>query len=153
MLTALLWITSWLSAQNKVDPEVLSSAGSHFQIPGLHLDYTMGEFMVQTLGTNPRFTQGFQQPGLEFIIGTIDPDYAGKIRIYPNPASEWMKVEIDEDGLFEIHLLSLQGASIVRQVFISTADVNITSLVPGLYAFTISKDGTNVYSDILEKIK
>jgi len=151
--STMLMLTAVLHAQNKADPKVIASGGSHFLQNGIHLDYTMGEFMVQTLGTNTRFTQGFQQPGLEFGVGTIDPAFVGKITLLPNPAMDFIEIHIDGVGLFEVYLFNMLGEAFHKEVFIEKINIPIANLSAGAYALTITQNGHLVYSGIMEKVK
>lgn len=149
----LLSMTCVAHAQIKADPDVIASCGSHFLVPGLHMDFTMGEFMVQTLNTNPRFTQGFHQPGLDMKVGFIHPSFTNTFRFYPNPTRDILYMTIDEAGVFEFQLFDLAGRVMKKENFSSSLAIELNALHAGIYPFAIYQNDKLLYSNILEIAK
>ena len=135
-----------------VKPQVLASGGAHFQSSSLHLDYTLGEFMVKTLDGSERLTQGFHQPGLEFITHVLDPFFENKIKIYPNPVSEFLAIIIEEEGNYEIQISDLQGRTIKSIAGDMQLRLSLQDLAPGMYVLTISHHHQLIQAALIDKI-
>lgn len=92
----LILFPSRIYAQNNsVGPAVIASAGTRFQNNNMIIDWTLGELSIATLqGSSNVISQGFHQP--RFVITTIEelPQLTGKITVYPNPASDLVRIEI-----------------------------------------------------------
>jgi len=117
----------------------------------MHLDFTMGEFMIESLGSDPKVTHGFQQPHLSMMVRVVDPLFAGKIKVYPNPVHDVLNVAIEEEGAFHLVIIDMYGKEILSNEFSSFKQMNLKQLTPGSYALVIAKNGLTVYSGIFEK--
>src|SRR3990172_6014923 len=100
------------SMAQSITPFVISSTGNFSSSANVSLSSTAGELMVKTeTGANNIITQGFQQPGNAVTyVQEIDK---GKISItvYPNPATDYLTVEISSDmnAGFALEILDLIG--------------------------------------------
>lgn len=142
-----------LIAQTKFTPDGISSAGQHLQGASLNFEFTLGEFVVGTIGTAPKATQGFNQPALDLMIGVIDPEYEGKIHVFPNPANDILNVTIESKEVFELRLFDLDGILLQSKGFSTTTQLEISKLVQGIYVLDIRKKEAPVFSVIIEKMK
>jgi hypothetical protein len=155
-LIAFLFISFFgttLRAQSSVTPQVLASSGRHLENVEVHLDFTLGEFMVQTIGNDPKVTQGFHQPGLEMINQVVEPSFEGKVSVYPNPFQTELDIKINDQREFCINISDLKGTVMMRQKFSAETRLNLTTLEPGMYTILITLKDARIYSGVIEKIK
>lgn len=61
-------------------------------------------------------------------------------RIYPNPASEILKVESKHGGYYQLELMDLQGHKYMSVGFDDQIDVDVSSLAKGVYLVRISDE-------------
>ncbi|MEO6130782.1 MAG: T9SS type A sorting domain-containing protein [Saprospiraceae bacterium] len=148
----LFHMTGWSQSTTFAKPQVLSSGGQHFATANTHLDYTLGEFMVQTLDGIFRLSQGFHQPGLEAITEVVNPFFDGKIDIYPNPTSGLLRINLHVDGKFEMNIYDLQGRQMMQEVFSITTLLHLDQLYPGPYLLNITHHGYRVSASLINKM-
>lgn len=72
------------------------------------------------------------------IPSSVDPKTATSINIYPNPASDKLRVECDENTLVEFTNVA---GSIVLRTAVSNGEVDITNLSAGVYFVSVSLRG------------
>ncbi|MDL2262176.1 PKD domain-containing protein [Bacteroidales bacterium OttesenSCG-928-I21] len=78
---------------------------------------------------------------VDFVINQtgIDTNFAKLIKIYPNPATNYVNVEFPE-GTEKISILNMLGQTILEKAVISTNDrINIENLKTGTYFIKIQK--------------
>ena len=77
-----------------VTPEVIASAGEHFDNGTTQLSWTLGEVMIDTYDNGSNIlTQGFHQTNL--TVTTIDEAVSDiRLNLYPNPTSEFLNIEL-----------------------------------------------------------
>ena len=101
--------------------------------------------------------------GASFTLSVLDPntisidesDFSTS-RIFPNPASEFIQIEINANaiGNINIELISLNG-SIVNSISndvhsgLNTLEMDISDVVSGIYFIKISKDGVNHFEKVI----
>ncbi len=101
--------------------------------------------------------------GASFTLNVLDPntisidesDFSTS-RIFPNPASDFIQIEIDANstGNLNIELISLNGSlinSISNDVNsgLTTLEMDVRDVVSGIYFIKISKDGTNHFEKVI----
>ena len=59
-----------------------------------------------------------------------------KVRIYPNPSSGYINVEI-ENAIDAIHILDMSGRTIVNSFAVEPKGIDISSIDSGVYACKI----------------
>lgn len=140
----ILVLSGQLKAQSQkastlVYPSVIGAAGGmHTQLP-ISLDWTVGEFFVESAFTEDRwYTQGFHQPFLS--AKALFPSHAGEydIKIFPNPTNELLNVFIKTtaEELLDMQLIDLTGKIIYKKAIAPrTAEVQfILKRIPeGMY--------------------
>jgi hypothetical protein len=102
----LLFLSHYICAQ-----EVVSSSGSSFKNSTHQLNWTLGEPVIETFVSGQSvLTQGFQQSKLTITaIGQISENEF-KLKIYPNPVSAELTVEIfDFEGIINFSLFDING--------------------------------------------
>ncbi len=107
-------------------PEVISSSGDYFKpnASSPTLSWTMGECITETqTSANNIITQGFQQ-NFEYIIGvgiTENPDKDFSIKVFPNPATDFITVSINpltgKASEYLIELYDLQGKKLYTATY------------------------------------
>lgn len=82
------------SMAQSVTPEVIASAGEHFDNGTTQLSWTLGEVMIDTYDNGSNIlTQGFHQTNL--TVTTIDEAVSDiRLNLYPNPTSEFLNIEL-----------------------------------------------------------
>lgn len=60
------------------------------------MDFSIGEIAIQTLQNNKILTQGFHQEVLK--IGTIINELEILTKIYPNPTSKLLFIELEKES-------------------------------------------------------
>jgi len=153
MIIILLFSVSVLAQTTK--QEVIASAGGYNTSSdnALSISWTLGETIIPTFTSQDGtliLTHGFQQ---KLIITGIDEniDAPVKVTIYPNPASETVKIKFETatDKEILLYLLDAQG-KLVKTDRIDEAstekEINMEDLPAGLYYLRLMK-GTqiNVY--------
>ena len=86
-----------------IQQAVASGGGTSTALPGYTVDFTIGETVILTAGTDPACTQGFQQP----ISDTAKTDSnlttpSWYIEIYPNPVHDQLTIHAYMDQASEI---------------------------------------------------
>ncbi len=106
---------------------VIASAGESTEAGGINISWTLGEIAIETLKDNSEaiiLTQGFQQGYFEItsIDGPKPLSNNFNINIYPNPATEyiWVNLESDEINDAIVELYDLEG----RLVYNNKFDIN-----------------------------
>jgi hypothetical protein len=139
-----LW-TNCLSQSVKIQ-QVLVPGASVVTNGTITLSQTVGELMVMTIGDSYYIlTQGFQQPMIDIREG--DDDFKG-VKVYPNPASDFVTVEIvgDDPKTFRIEFLDLTGRIFISAKksfghdYIYREQYNVKELVSGFYMVRIMSD-------------
>ena len=99
-IVLLFVLTGWGLSAQQLAPSVLASSGSHGQAGNYSLDWTLGEATVSTSRSGDFIlTQGFHQPELLVIIGSIDVDLDVEVRAFPNPVLSGINISTEETGL------------------------------------------------------
>jgi plastocyanin len=101
--------------------------------------------------------------GTSITLNVIDPntisieeDVFSTSKIFPNPASDYIKIEMDakSTGDISIELISLSGA-VVNSTSgdvnsgLNTLEIDVRDMVSGIYFIKISKDGTNHFEKVI----
>ncbi len=85
-------------------------------------------------------TDGYQTD----ILNTED----NKIRIYPNPAADFLKIFSEGNNMQEINIFDMQGKNLISKDItgIDNISVNVENLNPGLYILKIqTSDGMQIF--------
>lgn len=139
------------TAQQKL--EVISSAGGYNVATGISISWTLGETII------PNFTapdgsislaHGFQQ---KLVITRVEEliEEPVTVTVYPNPASDYVKIEFDQpvDAGIRLSLIDFRGKVINADV-IGTGtiiyELNMQTLSSGIYYIRLQKGKfVNVY--------
>ena len=89
-----LIVLPFVGVAQSITPEVIASAGEHYDNGTVQLSWTLGEVMIDTYdnGTNI-LTQGFHQTQL--TVTSIEENLADvTMNLYPNPTSEYLNISL-----------------------------------------------------------
>ena len=93
-----------------ISPEVIASAGEHFDNGTTQLSWTLGEVVIDTYdnGTNI-LTQGFHQTQL--TVTSVEESLADiRLNMYPNPTSEVLNIDLGNNEIdIELKLFDMSG--------------------------------------------
>ncbi|MDB5222968.1 MAG: hypothetical protein JWN83_1635 [Chitinophagaceae bacterium] len=127
---------------------IIAPAGGSSLTPNYTLDWTMGEFAVETVSTAAKmYTQGFHQP-LQIITTTAPVTRTGigyNISYAPNPVLSILNFSISSVNTINVFvtIADIHGV-IFKQYTVSSANgslqINMNGLPPGTYTLTV-RDG------------
>jgi hypothetical protein len=107
----------FLGMAQSITPEVIASAGEHYDNGTVQLSWTLGEVMVDTYdnGTNI-LTQGFHQT--ELTVTSIEENLAEvTMNLYPNPTAEYLNISLRNNlNDIDLQLYDMSGKLIHKDV-------------------------------------
>lgn len=163
LITVLIGVfsASLMNAQS-ISPSVIGAGGRDLSTTSLSLQFTVGESVIQNIGTSSlTLNQGFQQAYPQSIVtNVIESKVSDKsvFKLYPNPAKDVLnllfEVPLKED--LSLELYSMDGKKISSAVIRSGSSqnqINITYLSNGLYTIRcISlQEGKAVFTQLIYK--
>ena len=139
-------LTSGIAVKSQsIAPGVVATSGDHFTGTNASLSWTIGEVMIETVsGTNNMLTQGFHQPGVQAtIIEEVLPGYI-KINVFPNPATESITVNLENNTLkLNVELYDMTGKLLISkeiEPLQSSFVVNVRDLANAGYLLRIHSE-------------
>jgi hypothetical protein len=112
-----LSLLPFLGMAQSITPEVIASAGEHYDNGTVQLSWTLGEVMIDTYdnGTNI-LTQGFHQTQL--TVTSIEEELTDvRMSLYPNPTSEYLNIELgNNEQDINLQLYDMSGKLIHKDV-------------------------------------
>jgi len=103
-----------VKAQN-ADLKVISSTGGSAQLGSITLDWTVGEIATSSIqNTATLITQGFHQPKLKLTAIEELGAEIGTIKVYPNPTSDFLKMDLafDRYRSVKVEMFDAAGRSV-----------------------------------------
>ena len=89
-------------------PSLISSSGDSYSNSNVNMDFSIGEVVIETYQNNEILTQGFHQGVLKVVhTGVSELDFATKV--YPNPTTNIVIVELEKDITGEILIYDING--------------------------------------------
>ncbi len=128
--------------------EVISAQGKSYENSSGSISFTLGEFMNSTF-SSPDFilTQGFHQSKIIVVGNQPVLQLAIEILAYPNPAKDYVILEIEKHQGFSYVLIDMTGKIIDRNEVISTeTEINFSKLEPSLYILKVFRNKEDVRS-------
>jgi hypothetical protein len=125
IITLLIILTSFSAVAQQVSPEVIASAGDHFENEDISISWTLGEPVIATLDAEYILTQGFHQD--LYIITSVDEIEITEfsVNVYPNPTRDLVNIAIQQDSkqaeAATIQLMDTKG-SIIKEINKSKED-------------------------------
>ena len=94
-------------------PSVVSSSGDSYSNGNIIMDYTLGEIVIETFSNNANIlTQGFHQGVLNVTTAVINLDI--KTKIYPNPTSNLLIIELEKNVNAELLVYDINGKIVIK---------------------------------------
>ena len=94
-------------------PSVISSSGDSYNNGGIMMDYTLGEIVIETYtNSNTILTQGFHQGDLKVTTAVVNLDI--KTKIYPNPTTNFLIIELEENVNAELLVYDINGKIVIK---------------------------------------
>jgi len=128
--------------------QATASSGGQLEGSTRQISFTVGEAAIKTLqGQNLMLTQGFQQPRLWVTALNEVKGLAFKIRAYPNPTSDYLKLSTEKPlpsgTVFQ--LFDINGRQISEnQPQALLTEIAMQQVVPGTYLLKVVNK-QNVY--------
>jgi hypothetical protein len=149
-LFSLLAATCFFCSANsqKLERSIISPAGGSSLTPKYTLDWTMGEFAIETVSSNGKmYTQGFHQP-LQIITTTAPVTRTGiiyNIAMAPNPVLSVLNFSISSVKTVIVFVTIADAHGIIfKQYKVNSANgslqINMSGLPSGTYTLTV-RDG------------
>jgi len=128
--------------------EVISNQGDSYSTTAGKIDYTLGEFVIETLGdVNNALTQGFHQSGIS-VTNIKDYNEGLKISVFPNPVRSELTIEIENIGNdYSAEIIDLNGKLIMQRI------VNTSSTTLDVYQINTRVYLLNLRNEKHEKLK
>ena len=133
-------------------PTLISNSGGSFATNTIIMDFSIGELAVQTLQNNEILTQGFHQEVLK--IGTLINELEILTKIYPNPTSKLLFIELKKESDGDILMYDIKGKLVLQDKFQNQKikQLDISTYSPGNYLLHINVANKNSVFKI-EKFK
>ena len=116
--------------------KLVSATGGVYSDANLNVSWSVGEVAIETFTDgNYVLTQGFQQPGL-VLVGLEDFDEQfSKIKVYPNPTSEYVRMDLNVDIENLSYRVVDAGGKVIESNKIQNPSVKISfnTVESGLY--------------------
>ncbi len=94
-------------------PSVVSSSGDSYNSSNVKMDYTLGEVVVEThTNGSTILTQGFHQEILKITTEVVNIDI--KTKIYPNPTTSILIVELEKNVNADIMVYDVNGKLVIK---------------------------------------
>ena len=151
LLTVLIFIPCFILGQI-TSPTLISNSGGSFQTNTIIMDFSIGELAVKTLQNNEILTQGFHQEVLK--IGTLINELEILTKIYPNPTSKLLFIELEKESNGDILMYDIKGKLVLQDKFQNQKikQLDISTFSPGNYLLHINVANKNSVFKI-EKFK
>ncbi|MDD4224907.1 MAG: T9SS type A sorting domain-containing protein [Mariniphaga sp.] len=83
----------------------------------------------------------------------VDPKQSEPVKIWPNPASETVKINwgVEYDDLLTLEIFRIDGTKVLEQITYSGKDIPISHLNRGIYIFRLLDERNTVYAGKLIK--
>jgi hypothetical protein len=142
-----LLLLQFLKSQG-ISPFIISSAGGFYKPNDISISFTIGELVIETIGTTDHtLTQGFQQGSWTISSIATNPLPVIEIKVYPNPANDFIIIEwMDEQNAeFNIELYDLLGRKVIHKIsspFQTQLELRLDNLTQSVYILRI-RDADN----------
>ncbi|RMG78110.1 MAG: T9SS C-terminal target domain-containing protein [Bacteroidetes bacterium] len=142
MLLSLFYclLISTLALGQSLIMEVVASEGDlQVATSGMSLQWTLGEMAVERYQNNEILTQGFHQV-FDFATPVFENPYPDiELKVFPNPATNWLTIETTASETLEARLCDLHGRTLYSSTVSNQMEkLNISALPGGTYLLHIS---------------
>jgi hypothetical protein len=133
-------------------PSLVSSSGDSYSNSNVNMDFSIGEVVIETHQNNEILTQGFHQGVLKIQTGVSELDFVTKV--YPNPTTNIVIVELEKDISGEILIYDINGKLMISDKLDNERikQFDFSKFSQGNYLLHINiKDKLDIYK--IQKIK
>ena len=133
-------------------PSLISSSGDSYSNSNVNMDFSIGEVVIETHQNNEILTQGFHQGVLKIQTGVSELDFVTKV--YPNPTTNIVIVELEKDISGEILIYDINGKLMISDKLDNERikQFDFSKFSQGNYLLHINiKDKLDIYK--IQKIK
>ncbi len=142
------------SISNAQQLEVINSGGGFHENDQGSLTFSIGEVVIETISQGELYlTQGFCQANLTVTPGP-GPNY--EILAYPNPAKDFVTLEIKRNDLNNLNYLlyDINGSLLIsNQITSNKSSIPFSPLAPATYILRIIENQIEVKSFKIIKIR
>jgi len=141
-LVIILSAVSGIIFSQTINRDGLFCASGYYKKAGYaEISWTLGDVaIIKLTNKNNVMTQGFLQTreGNIDAIGDINPDEYIKIKFYPNPVKDKLKIELSDTNKEQIifDFYTIEGKKIITQklqAFQKETEINLQGCKPGIY--------------------
>ena len=93
-------------------PSLVSSSGSTFNNGNVIMDFSIGEIVINTFNSSSILTQGFHQEVLKITTEVVNIDI--KTKVYPNPTTSILNIELEENISADIMVYDINGKLVIK---------------------------------------
>jgi len=151
----LLTLPSLTLAQSEIERSVIATAGAESQQGNQSLSWTLGEIMTETYTQGEsEVTSGFQQD--HYIIITSVVELTVAMKVYPNPTSTSIYIELDNSEPLIATLYTVTGSILLTKMIapnIKQEEIPMTDFPAGNYFLKIVNEGGQHQIFKLQKIQ
>jgi len=138
LLTAMTGLYAW--AQTGITKDCLSTGGGSSSAGNTLVIFTLGETAVnESTQATVHLSEGFINPGMTETAGV--GDYSGDrntVRIFPNPATDYIRFRFPAACDYQIQLFDLQGRQMDNLFGTGTQNTMAVNLLPpGTYTLVV----------------
>ena len=134
-----------LVGAQSITPEVVASAGEHFENGNVQLSWTLGEIAVSTYDNGGNIlTEGFHQP--ELLITSIEEvsELDMMVNIFPNPTSDFINIEFTGNNTdMLVELFDMNGKEVSRvdvDAYQMETGINVSNMAAGGYLLRLTEE-------------
>lgn len=120
---------------------VTNSAGGAFSAGSFMLEFSIGEMSVQTYESQQYWlTEGVLQPvdPVEIVQTEMPGGTDLSLRVFPNPTTDWIKVETDYPKFETLEILSTDGQLVLSESWGTNEPISVSGLPQGIYFIRLS---------------
>lgn len=160
------WVTNGELCSNANGDPITTSTGFPAQDQGSRKSFQLdGNFLTATANDNPLYwafstnvydsASASDQIGTPGAVNDIDPSLSvndfsvGSIKIYPNPASDFITIESNTTVITSISVYDILGKNVLSQNELINNRLNVSMLNNGVYFLKINADGNIVTKKII----
>ena len=138
LITAFCFIISLMKAQETVLPTGGDASGS-----GGSVSYSIGQtaYLMKT-GTNTSIAEGVQQPfEISVSLGVDETSINLEMAVYPNPATDYLTLKVDNNKNLTYQLYDELGKIIVKEkVTGNNTQIHLDNLAQATYFLSVSRN-------------
>jgi len=126
--------------------EIIGTAGNYHENGLSSVCYTIGETIIDGLADQDfQVSQGFHQPQLSVTQGIVPPGISTiDVRAYPNPAQDFVILELTEPGNFNFRVIDVNGKTLLSGKMSSEVTrIPFTRLDKGTYFINITSNNNH----------